>query len=258
MAGSGNDMPGSIAAVHRDHRYAVGSVVAERSPMSLTPLLVVLFGVAVVCLLFATGHGVGAHRRWRERRRVAATLRVLWCLVFLGFALLGGLAGIVLLGYRRLAAEAEVARIEAHALSAQRYAVDILTPDGERQHVELAGDDWQLDARVIKWTSRAVILGAPPLYRLERIGGRYRDIAQERTAMKSVAALDDSVLPDLWTLKRRFPQWLPWIDADYGSAAYLPLVDDGRYVVTLAAAGGLVARPADEETARRIAAAPAP
>ena len=38
-----------------------------------------------------------------------------------------------------------------------------------------------------------------------------------------VVALDDSVLPDLWTLKRRFPHWLPWIDADYGSAAYLPL-----------------------------------
>ena len=221
--------------------------------MSLTPFLVVLFGAAVLCLLFASGHGARAHRHWRERRRFAATLRVLWCLVFLGLALLGSLAGIVLLGYRRLAAETAVARIEAHALDAQRYAVDILTPDGERRHVELAGDDWQLDARVIKWTPRAVVLGAPPLYRLERIGGRYRDIAQERSTMRSVVALDDSMLPDLWTLKRRFPQWLPWIDADYGSAAYLPLVDGGNYVVTLAAAGGLIARPADDATARRIA-----
>ena len=76
---------------------------------------------------------------------------------------------------------------------------------------------------------------------------------QERSTMRSVVALDDSMLPDLWTLKRRFPQWLPWIDADYGSAAYLPLVDGGNYVVTLAAAGGLIARPADDATARRIA-----
>jgi hypothetical protein len=220
--------------------------------MSLTPFLVVLFVAAVLCLLFAADHGARAHRRWRERRRLAATLRVLWCLVFIGLALLGGLAGTVLLGYRRLAAEAEVARIEVHALAAQRYAVDIRTPDGEQRRVELAGDDWQLDARVIKWTPRAVVLGAPPLYRLERIGGRYRDIAQERSAIRSVVALDDSMLPDLWTVKKRFPQWLPWIDADYGSAAYLPLVDGGTYVVTLAAAGGLVARPADEATARRM------
>ena len=42
------------------------------------------------------------------------------------------------------------------------------------------------------------------------------------------------------------------------SAAYLPLVDGGRYVVTLAAAGGLVARPADDATARKIADAAAP
>jgi hypothetical protein len=220
--------------------------------MSLTPFLVVLFGAAVLCLLFASGHATRAHRHWRERHRFAATLRFLWCMVFLACALLGGLAGIVLLGYRRLAAEAEVARIDAHALDAQRYAVDIRTPDGETRRVELAGDDWQLDARVIKWTPRAVVLGAPPLYRLERIGGRYRDIAQERSAIRSVVALDDSMLPDLWTLKRSYPKWLPWIDADYGSAAYLPLVDGGRYVITLAAAGGLVARPADEATARRI------
>jgi hypothetical protein len=220
--------------------------------MSLTPFLVVLFGAAVLCLLFASGHAARAHRHWRERHRFAATLRLLWCLVFLGFALLGSLAGIVLLGYRRLAAEAEVVRIEAHALAAQRYAVDIRTPDGESRRVEIAGDDWQLDARVIKWTPRAVVLGAPPLYRIERIGGRYRDIAQERSALRSVVALDDSVLPDLWTLKRRFPHWLPWIDADYGSAAYLPLVDGGSFTVTLAAAGGLVARPADAATAAKL------
>jgi hypothetical protein len=30
-------------------------------------------------------------------------------------------------------------------------------------------------------------------------------------------------------VKQQFPQWLPWVDADYGSAAYLPLVDGGRF-----------------------------
>jgi hypothetical protein len=220
--------------------------------MSLTPFLVALFAFAAVCALFATGHGVHARRRWRERRRVAATLRLAWCLVFLALALLGGVAGSLLLGYRRLAAEAPVARIEARALGAQRYAVDIATPDGEHRTVELAGDDWQLDARVIKWTPRAVMLGAQPLYRLERIGGRYRDVAQERSSARTVVALDDARLPDLWTVKRAFPRWLPWVDADYGSAAYLPLVDGGRYDVTLAAAGGLVARPADAATAEKL------
>src|SRR5262249_623956 len=50
----------------------------------------------------------------------------------------------------------------------------------------------------------------------------------------------------------QFPRWLPWIDADYGSAAYLPLVDGGKYTATLSAAGGLIARPADAATAEKL------
>jgi len=222
--------------------------------MSLTPVLLVLFVVAALFALGAVGHGLRARRRWRERRRFVAFVRMLGATASLAIALVFAFAALALSGYRRLTAEAEIARIEAHALAPQRFALDIQTPDGDRRRVELAGDDWQLDARVVKWKPRVLVLGAPPLYRLERIGGRYRDLAQERTALRSVASLDDTRWPDLWSLKRRYPAGLGWVDAEYGSAAYLPLVDGGRYVVTLAAAGGLVARPADAATAAKLAA----
>ena len=77
-------------------------------------------------------------------------------------------------------------------------------------------------------------------------------IAQEREAARSAYALSSPAPFDLWHLKRQFPRWLPWVDADFGSSAYLPLVENGRYEITLAAAGGLVARPADEPTKARI------
>jgi hypothetical protein len=220
--------------------------------MSLTPFLTVLFVAAAVCALFAFAHAARARRHWRNRRRFAAGHRALWCLVFVLFATLCAFGGSALLGYRRLSSEALVATIEAHALAPQRYEVTVTTPDGARRALELAGDDWQLDARVIKWDVRAVVLGAPVLYQLDRIGGRYHDVAQEREASRSVVALTPMQAFDLWHLKQRFPRWLPWVDADYGSAAYLPLVDGGRYTVTLAAAGGLVARPADDATAARL------
>ncbi|MFC5489343.1 hypothetical protein [Dokdonella soli] len=220
--------------------------------MSLTPFLAGLFVFAGFCVLLALAQGARARRHWRGRRRFAAGHRLVWCLVFLLLAMLGGLAGGMLLGWRRLAAEAPVAQIETRRLDPQHYAVTIATPDGVRREVELAGDDWQLDARVIKWDTRAVVLGAPPLYRLDRISGRYRDTATESTAPKSVVALSSSPMTDLWQLKQRFPGWLPWVDADYGNAAYLPLVDGGRFEVTLAAAGGLVARPSDAATADKL------
>jgi hypothetical protein len=222
------------------------------SGMSLTPFLIGLFAFAALCALIAFGHAAGARRNWRSRRRFAACHRSLWSFVFLLLALLGAIGGTALLGYRRLASEALVARIDTRMLAPQHYAVDVELPDGSRRSVELAGDEWQLDARVIKWDVRAVVLGAPPLYRLDRVSGRYRDAAQETSAARTAVALEAPAPLDLWQMKQRFPQWLPWVDADYGSAAYLPLVDDGHFTVTLAAAGGLVARPADAATEDKL------
>lgn len=222
--------------------------------MPLTAFLIGLYGFAILSLLIAIGHGAGARRHWRSRRRFRACHRALWSLVFVLLAVIGVIGGTALLGYRRLAAEALVAKLDTRQLAPQRFAVDIELPDGTRKSAEIAGDEWQLDARVIKWDVRAVVLGAPPLYRLDRVTGRYRDAQQESTAPKSVVALSDPSRVDLWQMKQRFPRWIPWIDADYGSGAYLPLVDGGRFNVTLAAAGGLVARPADATTADKIGA----
>jgi hypothetical protein len=222
--------------------------------MPLTPFLAGLYGFAVIAAIVAIGHAAGARRHWRARRRFAACHRGLWSLVFVLLALLGAVGGTALLGYRRLAAETPIASIETRALGNERFAVDIALPDGTRKSTEIAGDEWQLDARVIKWDPRAVVLGAPALYRLDRLSGRWRDAAKEAEAPKSVVALSSPTAIDLWQMKQAFPQWLPWVDADYGSGAYLPLVDGGRFDVTLAAAGGLVARPADAATAAKVGA----
>ena len=220
--------------------------------MPLTPFLIGLYGFAVLCALIAIGHAAGARRHWRSRRRFAACHRSLWSLVFVLLALIGVIGGTALLGYRRLASESLIASLETRQLAPQRFAVAIDLPDGTRREAEIAGDEWQLDARVIKWDVRAVVLGAPPLYRLDRLSGRYRDAAREAESQKSVVALSGPTSLDLWQLKHSFPRWLPWVDADYGSGAYLPLIDGGRFNVTLAAAGGLVARPADAPTAEKL------
>lgn len=220
--------------------------------MSLNPFLIGLFVLAGACAVLALAHGVRARRHWRNRRRFAAAHRSLWGVVFALLAILSALTASALLGYRRLAAEALVARISTRAIGAQNYAVTVRFPDGSEREVQLAGDDWQLDARVIKWSTGAVMLGATPLYELDRISGRYRDVEQERASAKSVVALTPATAFDLWHLKQRCPRCLPWVDADYGSAAYLPMLDGGQFTVTLAAAGGLVARPADAATIAKL------
>jgi hypothetical protein len=220
--------------------------------MPLTPFLIALYGFAILCLLIALGHAGGARRHWRARRRFAACHRAAWSLVFVLLAILGALGASAIVGYRRLTAEALVATVDTREIAPQRYAVALELPDGTRRSAEIGGDEWQLDARVIKWDPRAVLLGAPTLYRLDRLSGRWRDAAKETETPKSVVALSSPGAVDLWQIKQAFPRWLRWVDADYGSGAYLPLVDGGRFDVTLAAAGGLVARPADASTVEKI------
>lgn len=216
---------------------------------SLTPIV---YAIGVIALLFALGHGIASRRHWRARRRGRALHRGMWMLVFGFLALLGGFLGTALIGYHRLSQEVPVASLTARQLGAQSFAVRLDFPDGSHESADLRGDEWQLDARVIKWTPRVVMLGAQPLYRLDRISGRYHDTTQAQAATPSVVGLGRDSPVDLWQLKQHFPQWLPWIDADYGSAAYLPLADGASYRATISPLGGLIARPADAATTQKL------
>jgi len=208
-----------------------------------------------ILLLTSFRHLFVAHRHWRARRRFAAVVRGAWMLVFAALALLAVGLGLALRGYRLLMTEEPVATLIARKTAPQQFVLRIDFPDGSHQSAALRGDEWQLDARVIKWTPRAIELGARPLYRVDRLSGRYRDASQATAVQPSIVDLSGESILDLWQLKRLYPQWLPWIDADYGSAAYLPLVDGASYRVTLSPAGGLIARPADQASADKLKAA---
>jgi hypothetical protein len=57
----------------------------------------------------------------------------------------------------------------------------------------------------------------------------------------------------LLDLSKQYPQWLPEVDTVYGSGAFLPLVDQGHYSISLMRTGALVARP-DDATLQKIGA----
>lgn len=122
-----------------------------------------------------------------------------------------------------------------------RVSVDFLNT-ARVDTYELHGDDWQLDARVLRWEAPLQILGKDPVYRLERLGGRYQSIEEEREKTRSVHSLTRPAGLDIWTLARDYQHWLPWLDAYYGSATYLPMRDGARYTVSMSQYG-LIARP---------------
>ena len=202
-------------------------------------LVVVLLGVAGLVLFF------GGFKRLFHGHMAGGGARILFGLVLiLGFALIAAVA-LDLRTYLRLTYEQPVATLNFAALGPQDFRATLTDSTGQVHSVELRGDDWQLDARVLKWKGLATVLGLDPVYRLERLEGRYRNAGQESHDYHSVVDLSQDRGLDFWGLVQRNAGWLPLADASYGSATYLPMADGAQFTVSLGSTG-LLARPTNK------------
>jgi len=150
-----------------------------------------------------------------------------------------------LISYDRLTYEQDIAQLKFTQLGEQQFQVEIAYQNEKNPDVFLiSGDEWQMDARIIKWHGWAQLLGLNAQYRLERFSGRYSDIEEELKKQRSVYALASKDEIDYWKLINDYKKWLPWVDAYYGSATYLPMSDNASYSVSLTQSG-LIARSLD-------------
>lgn len=161
--------------------------------------------------------------------------------------------------YARLTYERPVATLETRQLGPQYYEATLIQPArGERAPAAtslypLHGDEWRIEAQVLKWKPWANVLGLDAQYRLDRLSGRYRSVQQEIEAERSVHPLaggdaGPDWLPwrlDAWELARRHRRYVDAVDTLYGGAAYMPMADGARYEIWITQSG-LVARPANE------------
>ena len=160
-------------------------------------------------------------------------------------ASLGG-AGMILIGsiygYNQLTDEQTVSLIEFRENAPGEYTARLMIDGQPDQLLPLSGDEWQIDARVVTWKPPATILGLEPIYQLERLSGRYSDVEREVTEPRTVHALAEENLLDVWSIARRFPVLMPGVDAYYGTATYVPMADGARFEVNLSR-DALIARP---------------
>ena len=208
---------------------------------------IAITAVAVVGLILAI---LGCRRLW-VRGFVVGTLEGLTGLLLLALAALAAAVGLNLRTYDRLTHEIPVATVSFQPLGEQAFSAVLAQAAGRTFVFDTYGDEWQLDARILKWRGIATVLGFDTIYRLDRFAGRYRDAAQERTGRRSVYSLNDEPGLDVWAWTRAYPRWLPWVDAVYGSATYMPMVAGATYRVT-ASPTGLLARPVNEAARKAV------
>ena len=217
---------------------------------SLDPRLLIA-GAALLGVLLSVPLLFASLRRLRRLRLVGGTLYLLFAGIVLLLLAGAGLVAANLFTYARLTHEAEAARITSRQLGQRHYAVSLQTKGAPPRHFELRGDEWQIDARVLKWRAMGNLLGLDTLYRLERLSGRYGDSASERSAQRTVHDLTADAGLDLWALTRRYQRYVPLADALYGSAAFVPMAEGAEYVVSVSPSG-LVVRPGNEAARRAV------
>ncbi|MDF3931197.1 hypothetical protein [Pseudomonas citronellolis] len=156
-------------------------------------------------------------------------------LAVVAFAALVALAAWDLRSYDALPAERPLATLSFHRLAPQRYEVKILEGNLERR-VELGGDLWQLDVRVMQWRGLAALIGLDPGYRLQSLGGRYLAVEQRDQASKQALA-GDAFGFDLWRWLRDGPHDLLTFRPLAARVTFLPMADQAVYAVRYGPAG---------------------
>nr|WP_197425185.1 hypothetical protein [Bordetella sp. N] len=206
---------------------------------------------ALVALLIGAGLflGRGGPRDINGRKQFRLRpLRRLVGLLILALAMVSGLLGGSLYQFHRLTTDQPVASISLEQQGERQYLITCQLEGQPPRQFRVQGDQWQIDARVVRWQLPALLAGVPPLYRMDRLSGRYEDPVAEQSQPRTVYPLGDTRAPDLATLKRSFPTWLPFVDVQFGSGAYMPMFDGARYRVFLDPRGALFVRPDGQAT----------
>ena len=211
-----------------------------------------LYWITVIAALLAVFFFWLFIRNLKKKRLLGSGLQLLLTSLSAAVAALALAVSLHLYTYARLTSEQAVAMVQVQQLAPQRFNLVLRMPEKSPRSFVIEGDEWQLDARVLKWHGWAQLLGLDAQYRLDRLSGRYRNIIQARNQLSSVHDLASVNGPlDIWALARRKPKWLPWVDAEYGSATYLPLRDQAAFEVKLTQTG-LLARPVNPHAVRAV------
>lgn len=178
--------------------------------------------------------------------------RGLWGIILLGCAVVLGLFIWDLYSYKQLPKESSVGTIRFEQLDEQHYRAHLTIDGHAARSFDMMGDQWQLDARFIKIKQPFSRWGVEPLYRLERLNGRYYSLEDELNKKRSLYELESSTAPiDTWKWLHTHVKNLAIFDTAYGTAVYLPMVDKAQFQLNISA-NGLIPRPLNAEAKKAV------
>ncbi len=196
--------------------------------------------IAIVFALLTVAFLIVAIRAFKRKRIIRTSTNSLVALLFLSLSALFATLTVSTQGYRAFTREEVVASVTTRRLADQRFEARVRFPDGRDSTFLLAGDEFYIDAHILKWKPLANVLGLHTDYELDRISGRYVDLDDEQASPRTIFALSSPKPIDLFHLRRRHPM-LSWlVDAEYGSGTFIATDDQALFDVLVSTSGLLI------------------
>lgn len=203
-----------------------------------------LLVVAALFTLVGLALIVTALAALRQRRPFRMSLRLLLALVFFAAGAALGAIGLGIQGYRALTHEEVAAVVRTEPRGPNRFEAHFHFADGRQMAYTLAGNQLYVDARILKWHPLANLLGLHTAYELDRVAGRYADLAEEQQQPRTVLSLAPEREMDLFRLRQRYALLEPLLDAEYGSATFAATDSPAQYEVRVSISGLLIRKVA--------------
>jgi hypothetical protein len=216
-----------------------GGRVAYR-PMAALTVVALVFAVlgALLCAI--------TYVCARRRKLLRGLGALLSGLLLLALSALAAAVTVGVRGYRALTAEEVAARVRTEPLGPQRFRAIVELPDGRVSQFDITGDQLYVDAHILKWKPVVNLLGLRTGYELDRVGGRYTGVADERQRPHTVFPLGPDRMVDVFSFVRRHPRVLaPLVDATYGSGTFVGAEQPGNFEVRVSTTGLLIRPAAD-------------
>ena len=200
------------------------------------PLFVVTMACAAVSVVLLLAAALAfARRRW-----LGGVSGIALALVLLTLAALAAAVSLGTQVYRALTREETAALITLEPTGPQTVTARFRFPDGREAAFEVAGDELYVDAHILKWHPLANLIGFHTGYELDRVAGRYTSLDDERSKPRTVFPLAHPKPLNLFDVAQRYPFLAALVDAEYGSATFLPAQQPAHLELQVSTSGLLL------------------
>jgi len=184
--------------------------------------------------LYGALRGPGVIRRLRR-----ASSAAIWG----SLAAVLGCTALFLQAFRAFSGETLVARVSTRQVAPDTFELTYTPVEAGQpaRRFRLAGDQWSVTGGVVKWHRLLTVFGMNTYHRPLRVAGQFSDLARQRSHLPTVEALDPAI-DRFWEALYWMDPKLPFVEAVYGSAAYVYVEPDVTHEIYVTNSGYMIKR----------------